>query len=656
MSVLAYPPTTNEEFRRCTKQCGIVMSTEDQQYFALECVLCTERFLYLNAFIEHIRRKHASRPTSNEVRPNKRRHDDGEVNESLTGGHPPMPETSTVVIKEEKCYLDEDNPDDAACIKNEPLVNNDFDGYYGGQNDTNLSMTAEDSSYMADTSYAAESNASYNDDYEDDGETGGDDTNYDDMVEESLLNSSPIPGVTNHIKDRKMIVFLIEAFRRNSFLWNPDHPQFRDRIKRNQFLKWMHDEFKRRYNLTLARDAITRKWENLRTVYKRECTRMALENTNISTLWYFKELYFLNHLYGGKQENMETVVQGAASRKRMFAIWNDVSTNKLIELLRVYACFYDRNHADYGNKDKKAEAFQQMANELAPIIEVTPIQISKRIAQLRYDYAKQKQERIRCEITGNIFTPNYSYYDQLLFMDSDIAPFKCDLCVSVLRSTQELDAHMMSHKQQNSQFSNISSSSSINPSGNSINDFNGGSNYFCPVCELCFNDLEQLNRHKQIHPQFREVRYQCDLCTASFRDKTIYDEHIRRHNDELLLPDLNLLPPIDNNAEIITGENSPYFSPADDSHSSSPKYKCNYAGCHREFTTRSNMVVHSKTHCSDEQFGCDVCGKVFRTSKNLQNHKQIHSAIKKYVCKICGSAFAQAAGLYLHKRRHNRQM
>lgn len=69
-------------------------------------------------------------------------------------------------------------------------MNNDFDGYYGGQNDTNLSMTAEDSSYMADTSYAAESNASYNDDYEDDGETGGDDTNYDDMVEESLLNVS----------------------------------------------------------------------------------------------------------------------------------------------------------------------------------------------------------------------------------------------------------------------------------------------------------------------------------------------------------------------------------------------------------------------------------------------------------------------------------
>ncbi|XP_061387757.1 zinc finger protein 62 homolog [Musca vetustissima] len=451
------------------------------------------------------------------------------------------------------------------------------------------------------------------------------------MVEESLLNSSSIPGITNHIKDRKMIIFLIEAFKRNSFLWDPDHPQFRDRIKRNQFVKWMNDEFKRRFNLTLARDAVTRKWENLRTVYKRECIRMAMENTNISTLWYFKELYFLNHLYGGKQENMETVYQGAAQRKRLFAIWNDVSTNKMIELIKKYPCMYDRNSPDYGHKEKKAEALQQMTAELGPNVEVSPLQISKRIAQLRYDYGKQKQERIRCEITGNMFTPSYSYYDQMLFMDDDIAPFKCDQCIMVLKSIPELEVHQLSHKQQ--------------------------SNYNCPVCQLSFPDVEQLNRHKQIHPQFRDVVYQCDLCTASFRDKNNYEEHTRRHNDELLLPDLNLITPGDSNDEVITGDNTSYFSSsADDSSNSSAKHRCYYPGCNREFTSRSNVMVHTKTHYKESEYICDICGKVFRTSKNLQNHKQIHSAVKKYVCKVCGSAFAQAAGLYLHKRRHNRQV
>ncbi|XP_073831653.1 uncharacterized protein [Musca autumnalis] len=675
--VLAYPSTSHDElFRRCTKQCGIVLSTEDQQYFALECMTCSDKFQYLNAFIQHLKTKHDPSTCSNEVRARKRLREDGD-NEGTGGGStaageelPSTLETSSVVIKEEKYDMEDNNPDsilEEACIKNEPLLNNDDDygdggGYYDSDAkklplDSQLSMPPGDSSYIADTSYTGDSNASYNDEYEDDDDDAvDDDANYDDMVEESLLNSSAGPGVTNHIKDRKMIKFLIEAFRRNSFLWDPNHPQFRHRIKRSEFLDWMNAEFKRRYNLTLAKDAITRKWENLRTVYKRECNRMTLENTNISTLWYFKEMHFLNHLYGGKQEITETVIHGVAQRKRLFALWNDVSTNRLIELLKQHPCFYDHNNIDYGNKEKKSEALQKMAIGLTDIVEVSPIQITKRIAQLRYDYSKQKHERIRCEITGRLFTPNYIYYELLFFMDDDIAPFKCDQCSAVLKSIPELEAHQeLSHKHHTaSQSLNMPSSSTLNQSsGNnttsSIADFNGGSNYYCPVCEMCFNDLEQLNAHKKIHPQFREVKYHCDLCTASFRDKSNYDEHIRRHNDELLLPDLNLITPADMNDEAIT-----YFSSTDDSNSSF-KHKCTYPGCSREFTTRSNMMVHSKTHYADEEFPCDVCGKVFRTVKNLQNHKQIHSAIKKYVCKICGSAFAQAAGLYLHKRRHNRQ-
>lgn len=68
-------------------------------------------------------------------------------------------------------------------------------------------------------------------------------------------------------------------------------------------------EFKRRFNLSLAKDAVTRKWDNLRTVYKRECNRMSLENTNVSTLWYFKDLHFLNRFYGGNQKMTEAVVK-----------------------------------------------------------------------------------------------------------------------------------------------------------------------------------------------------------------------------------------------------------------------------------------------------------------------------------------------------------
>lgn len=446
-----------------------------------------------------------------------------------------------------------------------------------------------------------------------------------------------------------MIQFLIEAYRRNNFLWDHHHPQFRDRVKRGQFLEWINAEFKRRFNLVLAKDAVTRKWDNLRTVYKRECNRMALERTNVSTLWYFKELFFLNRMYGGNQKMSDAIIKETIYRRRFSALWNDISTNKLIELLKNYPCFYDKYHIDYRSKEKRGEALQRMVKDLAPFIDVTSIQISKRISQLRFDYSKQKQERIMCDMAGRSFTPNYTYYETMSFMDGDIAPFKCDHCPMILNSPRELDTHLLSH-QHKAESQNMNSSGAANQSGG----FNGVSNYYCPVCQLCFTDLEQLNRHKQQHPQLKEVKYHCDLCTASFREKSNYDEHMRRHNDELLLPDLNLITPADSNDEVITGDNSPYHSTSEDSIKSPKKHKCTYPMCTREFTTRSKLNEHAKLHYSDEVYPCDVCGKSFRSMKNLQNHKQIHDAVKKYVCKVCGSAFAQAAGLYLHRRRHNR--
>lgn len=112
-----------------------------------------------------------------------------------------------------------------------------------------------------------------------------------------------------HIKDRKMIQFLIHSYKRNPFLWDHSHAQFRDRVKRARFLDWIVLEFKNRFNISLAKDAITRKWDNLRTVYKRECNRMALEKTNISTLWYFKELHFLNEVYSYNSKMSDAVVK-----------------------------------------------------------------------------------------------------------------------------------------------------------------------------------------------------------------------------------------------------------------------------------------------------------------------------------------------------------
>ncbi|XP_075155100.1 uncharacterized protein LOC142228530 [Haematobia irritans] len=639
MSVLAYPPTNEQEiFRHCTKECGIITATEDQQYFALRCMNCPEKFLYFDAFIEHIQTRHSH---NGDTKNRKRRHDEDE-NEDLTDAHPPILEPPEVMIKEEKYEAEEEE----ARINNEPLFNNDDydDSYYNvkqEQLNPEMSMRVGDTSYMGDGSY---NDTSYNDDYGEDDEMVDDDANYDDLVEESLLDSTAAStGVTSHIKDRKMIQFLIDAYRRNTFLWDHRHPQFRDRVKRGQFIEWINAEFKKRFNLILAKDAVTRKWDNLRTVYKRECNRMALERTNISTLWYFRELHFLNNLYGGNIKISEAVVRETVYRRRFSALWNDISTNKLLELLKMYPCFYDKYNVEYRSKEKRGEALHRMAVELAPFIEVSTIQISKRISQLRFDYSKQKQERIMCEMAGRPFTPSYSYYENMTFMDADVAPFKCDHCPMIMNTPRELDTHQMSHQHKSQSQHSISSIGSGMSQGSSSS-----------MPPLTYNDIPPLayNDVKPIMPVLKEVKYHCDLCTASFREKSNYDEHMRRHNDELLLPDLNNIVP-DNNAELITGDVSSYDPPSPQDSKAYVKNQCCFPNCGRQFASRSGMMEHIKTH-NEEEHPCEVCGKSFRSAKNLQNHKQIHDAVKKYICKICGSAFAQAAGLYLHKRRHNR--
>ncbi|XP_034490779.1 uncharacterized protein LOC117794286 [Drosophila innubila] len=551
-------------------------------------------------------------------------------------------------------------------VKNEPLTadgDDSLDDYVDG-----------DQHYMDDNSgeYPDYNPSSYNAHGNSATANESDFLSYDEMVEESLLGRDR--ELTMHIKDRKMIQFLIHSYKRNPFLWDHSHAQFRDRVKRARFLDWIVLEFKNRFNISLAKDAITRKWDNLRTVYKRECNRMALEKTNISTLWYFKELHFLNELYSYNSKMSDAVVKETSYRRRFSAIWNDTSTAKLLVMVKRYQCFYNRFDPDYRSKERRGEGLQQMAMELQQLIDVTTIQISKRISQLRFDYSKQKMERLNAERMGRKFIPNYIYYDQMSFMDDDIPPFKCEHCGEIVQTLRELDLHMLSHQ----------------PS------LGGG--YYCNVCSIQFNNAEEFENHKQLHlGAGNEVKYNCELCTASFREKSNYDEHLRRHNDELFLPTLALnhsildsaggdVDAIDADSSAVGGSGSAVGGDDDEMFAAdgskpfacevchrtfaSPGhlnahrvvhqderercYKCDYPQCSKSFVSRHSLFDHLKQHYSNEEFKCDICGKSFKSTKNLQNHKQIHDKVKRYVCQICGSAFAQAAGLYLHKRRHNR--
>ncbi|XP_030379396.1 zinc finger protein 667 [Scaptodrosophila lebanonensis] len=701
MSVLAYPRTNEEEiFRHCTKDCGIVSATEDFQYFALRCASCSAKFQYFDAFIGHMQTMHLEDVSQQQHHDHDRglrfnmgvemdtdeAGDNDDTNfdeiEDLTDADTALL-VPQMVIKQEISELD--NSSDEAVVPDHDVDDDNDDEVILPETtippgSARLNVSAPPSQPSADrhfypndslrgdgdSSVDGDGDQSYMDDNSGDyaeynnygtSNNSGTHNDYDEMVEESLLGRDR--ELTMHIKDRKMIQFLIQSYKRNPFLWDHSHAQFRDRVKRGRFLDWIVLEFTSRFNISLAKDAITRKWDNLRTVYKRECNRMALEKTNISTLWYFKELHFLNEVYSYNSKMSDAVVKETSYRRRFSAIWNDTSTAKLLSMVKRYQCFYNRFDPDYRSKERRGEGLQQMALELQQMIDVTTIQISKRISQLRFDYSKQKVERLNCERIGRKFIPNYIYYDQMHFMDDDIPPFKCQQCPEILQTLRELDLHV--HQ----------------PS------FGGG--YYCNLCKIQFHTAGEFDNHKHMHGNSSsEIKFNCELCTASFREKSNYDEHVRRHNEELLLPSLAMSNSGETPNQVVGDDENPsalnemYMSeppkpfPCEVCHRSfaSPghlnahmivhqddrerTYKCDYPQCNKSFMSRHNLFDHLKQHYNSEEFKCDICGKTFKSTKNLQNHKQIHDKIKRYICQICGSAFAQAAGLYLHKRRHNR--
>ncbi|EDX01819.1 putative zinc finger protein 840 [Drosophila yakuba] len=745
MSVLAYPRTNDEEiFRHCTKDCGMVTATEDFQYFALRCIFCSEKFLYFDSFIGHMQTVHlgdqsvantaaASRHSFNLGEPMSLSGRNGDLLnfheiEDLTDADTALLEPQMVIKQElqdlpcsdDDVVADDDDDDEhrlhdseAGEDEDEAILPESDVPVVSSKTRARKKVTKQRQRDMSSEVLIAGDGDSSMDDYGDPDHSYMDDNSgdnmdfagfdgvnhsgfgpesdflsYDEMVEESLLGRDR--EVTMHIKDRKMIQFLIHSYQRNPFLWDHGNAQFRDRVKRARFLDWIVLEFKSRFNISLAKDAITRKWDNLRTVYKRECNRMALEKTNISTLWYFKELHFLNEVYSYNDKMSDAVVKETSYRRRFSAIWNDTSTAKLLSMVKRYQCFYNRFDPDYRSKERRGEGLHQMAIELQQLIDVTTIQISKRISQLRFDYSKQKMERLNSERLGKKFIANYLYYDQMHFMDDDIPPFKCAHCPEIVQTLRELDLHMLTHQ----------------PS------LGGG--YYCNICSIQFHNAEEFDSHKQLHlGGVTDIKFNCELCTASFREKANYDEHLRRHNEELFLPSLALNHSIMEGGigddEIgVEGEESrgsgsrrrrthaaktaddmvddddqmgggggggsdiakPYGcdvcrrSFATPGHLNAHRivhqderercYKCDYPQCNKSFVARNSLFEHLKQHYSNEEFKCDICGKTFKSTKNLQNHKQIHDKIKRYVCQICGSAFAQAAGLYLHKRRHNR--
>ncbi|EDX06204.1 GD10580 [Drosophila simulans] len=420
----------------------------------------------------------------------------------------------------------------------------------------------------------------------------------------------------------EVLSFILDAFKRQECLWNPQHYDYTT-CSKTELFRDISVQLQEELNYELSGEECCNEIQKLRTRYRKEL-RMVIKHKGLylPKLWCYDEMEFLQPILQEQIFNKISKKIGVvgSNQKTKFidasSIRFDNSENQLqfVEIYHNYSALWDVDHPDFRSNTYRSQALGQMLDEINTTFHTsyTAEQLEKTLFNLRKDFSAQKR-KILTESEDSSSIP-LLHAKLAEFLDQNLGPFRCDICSELVKTCDQYKVHRSAHDGTQPFICTLCGKGFQMPCNLTVHirrhrrDFP----YSCEQCDKRFATSTEVAIHLRTHTGERP--YICDLCGKSFKTWSFFDIHRRRHLNQ-----------------------STFHCPI----------------CAKGFYEKNRFTDHMNSHWAIRKHLCTVCGKTFTTYGNLKKHTELHLAVKKYKCSTCGKRFAQFASLRWHKKREH---
>ncbi|CAD7011881.1 unnamed protein product [Ceratitis capitata] len=453
---------------------------------------------------------------------------------------------------------------------------------------------------------------------------------HDNAVSEKSLEED-YAETTRSTHNRTLLTYLLDAFRRQEALWNPQHSNYLLGDK-NELLREISSELLLEKGINMSADECFTEIQKLRTRYRREL-RIVHEQKGLYApkLWCFEQMEFLQKIFEDqlreRLKKRKGVIACKPKTQYLKAKSIEFKSNDdhltFIEIYKSYSALWDVDHPDYRSTTYRNEELNQMLEEVNLMLGINSSleELQKTLYELRKEFSAEKHKRLvetadACAKSTATQPPSIIQMKLMEFLDLNLGPFRCDVCDEVIKTSDQYKIHKSGHDGMQPFICTLCGKGFQIPGNLTIHirRHKGDFPYACEVCDKKFATSTEVAIHMRSHTGERP--YICDLCDKSFKTWSFYDTHRRTH-----LKQSNFHCPI----------------------------------CDKAFYERNRYTDHMNGHLNIRKHACDVCGKAFTTFANLKKHNELHLPVKKYKCDICGQRFAQLASVRWHKRKAHAQ-